>query len=213
MQCCRGVTAKTAHNIQRLEDDFLPAAKALVCFLALLVFLAFLGPDVLDTTEQFASLAQISMLPLALFILGLVAGGLLIRYRQYFMSVYQVEVDPGAKSVQLPCKTLIHLPEDVTVEWRDRNNRKVHVYQNGSDRPEEQDEFYRDRTEMKEDLLQTGDLSLILKYPTDTDTGKYSCKIYNKEGNILRRKTVELKVKGQYEDKGQRVNQGQKKLH
>ncbi|KAI3375504.1 hypothetical protein L3Q82_003834 [Scortum barcoo] len=116
-------------------------------------------------------------------------------------SEVQVEVDSGAKSVQLPFKTTADLPEDVRVEWTDRNYRKVHVYQNGSDRPEEQDEFYRDRTEMKEDLLQTGDLSLILKYPTDTDTGKYSCIVYNREGKILRRKTVELKVKGQYEDK------------
>ncbi|KAI3375569.1 hypothetical protein L3Q82_003881 [Scortum barcoo] len=196
-------------------------AKALVCFLALLVFLAFLGPDVFgdshltqdrdgfrsDTTEQFPSLAQMFMLPLALFTLGLVAGSFLIRYRQYFMtggflswaeilvvfpfllvngfvvgalliryrlyfmSVYQVEVDPGVESFHLPCKTLIHLPEEVRVEWTERNNRKVHVYQNGSDRPEEQFSLYRDRTEMKEDLLQTGDLSLILKYPTDRDTG------------------------------------------
>ncbi|KAI3376024.1 hypothetical protein L3Q82_016556, partial [Scortum barcoo] len=119
-------------------------------------------------------------------------------------TVCQVEVDSGAKSVQLPFKTTADLPEDVRVEWTwDRFYRKVHVYQNGSDRPEEQDEFYRDRTEMKEDLLQTGDLSLILKHPTDTDTGTCSCIVY-REGNILRWKTVELKVKGQYEDKGQR---------
>ncbi|KAI3376124.1 hypothetical protein L3Q82_016650 [Scortum barcoo] len=51
--------------------------------------------------------------------------------------------------------------------------------------PEEQDEFYRDRTEMKKHL------SLILKCPTDTDTGTYSCKIYNREGNMLRWKTQE----------------------
>ncbi|KAI3376008.1 hypothetical protein L3Q82_016540 [Scortum barcoo] len=103
--------------------------------------------------------------------------------------VCQVEVDSGAKSVQLPFKTTADLPEDVTVEWMDEDNCKVHVYQNGSDRPEEQDEFYRDRTEMKEDLLQTGDLSLILKYPTDTGTGKYICIVYNREGKILRSKT------------------------
>ncbi|KAI3376034.1 hypothetical protein L3Q82_016567 [Scortum barcoo] len=88
-----------------------------------------------------------------------------------------------AKSVQLPFKTTADLPEDVRVEWTDRYYRKVHVYQNGSDRPEEQFRLYRDRTEMKEDLLQTGDLSLILKYPTDTNTGKYSCIVYRKEKN------------------------------
>ncbi|KAI3376037.1 hypothetical protein L3Q82_016569, partial [Scortum barcoo] len=72
----------------------------------------------------------------------------------------QVEVDSGAKSVQLPFKTTADLPEDVRVEWRDKKLQE----------------------EMKEDLLQTGDLSLILKYPTDTDTGEYSCTVYNREG-------------------------------
>ncbi|KAI3375513.1 hypothetical protein L3Q82_003843 [Scortum barcoo] len=69
------------------------------------------------------------------------------------LHVYQVEVEEGVESVQLPCKTIVHLTEDVKVVWTDRNNRKVHVYQNGSDQPEEQDEFYRDRTEMKRNLL------------------------------------------------------------
>ncbi|KAI3376027.1 hypothetical protein L3Q82_016559 [Scortum barcoo] len=134
--------------------------------------------------ERFPSWAKALVVLLVLLVVGLVAGALLIRYRHYFMSAeVQVEVDSGAKSVQLPFKTTADLPEDVRVEWTDRNNRK-----NGSDRPEEQDEFYRDRTEMKEDLLQTGDLSLILKHPTDTDTGTYSCIVYNREGKILRRK-------------------------
>ncbi len=119
------------------------------------------------------------------------------------LSVCQVEVDSGVESVQLPFKTTADLPEDAEVEWRDRDYRKVHVYQNGSDRPEEQFSLYRDRTEMKEDLLRTGDLSLTLKHPTDRDTGRYICTVYRK-GKILREKTVWLKVKGQYEDRGQR---------
>ena len=102
------------------------------------------------------------------------------------------------ESVQLPCKTIVHLPEDTKVEWRDRYYRKVHVYQNGSDQPEEQHSVYRGRTEMKRNLLEPGDLSLTLKYPTDWDSYTYTCTVYNREGRIMMEKQVELKVKGQY---------------
>ncbi|KAI3364546.1 hypothetical protein L3Q82_011335 [Scortum barcoo] len=50
----------------------------------------------------------------------------------------QWKVDSGAKSVQLPFKTIADLPEDIRVEWKDREDRMVHVYQNGSDQPEDQ---------------------------------------------------------------------------
>ncbi|XP_026154714.1 uncharacterized protein LOC113125460 [Mastacembelus armatus] len=108
----------------------------------------------------------------------------------------EVKVESGAESVQLPFITTADLPGDVTVKWKDWNYRKVHVYQDGSDRPEEQDEFYRNRTEMKKDLLRTGDLSLTLKHPTVRDTNTFTCRVY-REGRVLREKQVELKVKGQ----------------
>ena len=114
------------------------------------------------------------------------------------LSVYQVEVDSGAESVQLPCKTIVHLPEGIKVEWRNRYNWKVHVYQNGSDQPEEQHRYYRGRTEMKRNLLKTGDLSLTLKYPTDRDSCTYTCTVYNREEHILMEKQVVLWVRGQY---------------
>uniref|UniRef100_A0A3B3TZ96 Ig-like domain-containing protein n=1 Tax=Poecilia latipinna TaxID=48699 RepID=A0A3B3TZ96_9TELE len=79
-----------------------------------------------------------------------------------------------------------------------RDNRKVHVYQNGSDQPGEQDEFYRTRTRMDENLLKTGDLSLILRRPTDEDENLYSCRVYNRKGDVLMEKQVWLKVKGQW---------------
>ena len=114
------------------------------------------------------------------------------------LSVYQVEVDPDAESVQLPCKTTVHLPEDAKVVWRYGDHTKVHVYQNGSDQPDEQDNIYRDRTEMKRNLLETGDLSLTLKYLKDDDSYTYTCTVYNREEHIMMMKQVKLQVRGLY---------------
>ncbi|XP_039890152.1 butyrophilin-like protein 10 isoform X5 [Simochromis diagramma] len=109
------------------------------------------------------------------------------------VKVCQVEVEKGAESVQLPFKTTENLPEDVKLKWRDRYNRKLHVYQNGW-RAEEQHQVYRDRTKMDEHLLKTRDLSLTLKHPTVSDSGRYNCVVESR--NIYRYKTVLLKVKG-----------------
>ncbi|XP_051250115.1 uncharacterized protein LOC127359860 isoform X2 [Dicentrarchus labrax] len=146
----------------------------------------------LQVKERFPSWAKAL---LVLLVLGLIVGGLLVHFRHYFMSVYQVEVGSEEESVLLPCKTTVHLPEDVTVEWTDSDNRKVHVYQNGSDQPEEQNQYYRDRTEMKRNLLEPGDLSLTLKYPTESDTDTFTCTVYSREREILMKKQVLLKVK------------------
>ncbi|KAI3375510.1 hypothetical protein L3Q82_003839 [Scortum barcoo] len=147
----------------------------------------------LKVKERFPSWAKALVVLLVLLVVGLVAGALLRHYRHYFMSVYQVEVEERVESVQLPCKTIVHLTEDVKVVWTDRDDRKVHVYQNGSDQPEEQDEFYRDRTEMKRNLLKTGDLSLILKQPKYKDTDIYTCTAY-RERKTLMKKQVKLEV-------------------
>uniref|UniRef100_A0AAZ1XBW7 Ig-like domain-containing protein n=1 Tax=Oreochromis aureus TaxID=47969 RepID=A0AAZ1XBW7_OREAU len=147
---------------------------------------------VLQVKEPFPSWAK----PLlVLLVLLVVSGGLLFYFRHYLMSVYQVGVDSGVESVQLICKTTVCLSKDAKVEWKDMNNRKVHVYENGSDQPEEQDDKYKNRTKMKRNLLEPGDLSLTLKYPTDGDNSTYTCTVYRGEENILMEKQVELKVK------------------
>ncbi|MED6251428.1 hypothetical protein ATANTOWER_030624, partial [Ataeniobius toweri] len=105
----------------------------------------------------------------------------------------QVKVDSGVESVLLPCRTTVHLPGDAKVEWRNKGDGKVHVYENGSDHPEEQDQFYR--TKMNEDILRTRDLTLTLKHPTDGDSNIYTCIVSSREGNILMKKQVDLQVK------------------
>uniref|UniRef100_A0A671UAB2 Ig-like domain-containing protein n=1 Tax=Sparus aurata TaxID=8175 RepID=A0A671UAB2_SPAAU len=118
------------------------------------------------------------------------------------LSVYQVEVDSGAESVQLPCKTIVHLLKDTKVEWRNGDNWKVHVYQNGSDQPEEQHRYYRGRTEMKRKLLEPGDLNLGLNLTKLhlSDSGSYTCTVRWFRGGKhreLRVTDVQLQVKGQ----------------
>ncbi|XP_056224973.1 uncharacterized protein LOC130164327 [Seriola aureovittata] len=128
---------------------------------------------------------------------GGAAAGFFMYKRKKDREVKQVK--EGEESVQLPFKTTPHLSGDIRVEWIDHHYNKVHVYQNGSDRPEEQNQVYRDRTEMKKDPLRTGDLSLTLKHPTEKDTGCYTCRVY-KDRDFLRGTAVSLRVKGRNQD-------------
>ncbi|XP_013884926.1 uncharacterized protein LOC106533233 [Austrofundulus limnaeus] len=107
----------------------------------------------------------------------------------------EVEVESGAESVLLSCRTTDRLPEITKVEWTNRDDMKVHVFQNGSDQPEEQFCFYRNRTEMNKDLLKTGDLSLTLKRPRVKDSQIFTCTVYNKGEHTLMMKQVYLEVK------------------
>ncbi|CAI5692172.1 unnamed protein product [Oreochromis niloticus] len=108
---------------------------------------------------------------------------------------YRQEVDSGVESVQLPCKTTLHLAEGAKVEWMDSGDHRVHVFQNGLDQPVEQSKDYRGRTGMYANLVKTGDLSLFLDRPTEKDTNIYTCSVYSREGNILLMKQVKLYVR------------------
>lgn len=107
-----------------------------------------------------------------------------------------VEVTEGKNSVLLPFKSKVHLPEDVTVEWRRSGsiNSLVHKSQNGQ---HQQDQIYQGRTEMNEDALRTCNLSLTLKDIQLNDQGVYTCVVYRNDGEILTQKVVTLRVKGQ----------------
>ncbi|XP_035986949.1 uncharacterized protein LOC118560220 [Fundulus heteroclitus] len=142
--------------------------------------------------EIFPSWAIVLLVFLVLFI---VSAGLLYHFRHNLIRVPQVVVDSGEKSVLLPWRTAFYLTTDTKVEWKDEDKRTVHVYQPGSDQPEDQDPFYKDRTRMKKNPLRTGDLSLTLEHPTDEDTNIYTCTVYYREEKLLKKKHVNLQVK------------------
>ncbi|MEQ2227205.1 hypothetical protein ILYODFUR_035397 [Ilyodon furcidens] len=108
----------------------------------------------------------------------------------------EVEVNKEAEFVVLPCKTSANLPKDTTVEWT-RSEPEfmfVHMYPNTSKRQTEQDDLYRGRTRMNEELLRTGDLSLTLRFPSDGDFGRYICTVY-RDKDILTQRVVLQQVK------------------
>ncbi|CAI5657263.1 unnamed protein product [Oreochromis niloticus] len=108
-----------------------------------------------------------------------------------------VEVTPGVKRVMLPFKTTADLLEDVRVEWRrsDLKDVKVLVYENSQNKHEEQHQDYKGRTEINEELLRTGDLTLTLNFDQLTDSGVYTCTVYKKDGAILKQKVVILSIR------------------
>ncbi|XP_027892034.1 uncharacterized protein LOC114156040 isoform X1 [Xiphophorus couchianus] len=123
-------------------------------------------------------------------------GEILLRKEvRLHVKVFEMEVEPGVESVQLPFQTPQRLNcEEIEVEWTNSNGRKVHKYCS-SDQHEDWFSSYACRTELNEDLVKTGDFSLTLKYPTDWDTDTYTCKVYGAEGTILVKKRVALHVK------------------
>ncbi|CAI5682843.1 unnamed protein product [Oreochromis niloticus] len=164
----------------------------------------------LQVKEPFPSWATVLLVFLLLVVV--VSASLLFHFRHSLVSVIpvKVEVEEGAESVQLPFKTTKQLSGEIQVIWeRYEPFQKAHVFTNGPNQFEEQHQVYRGRTVMNKDLLETGDLSLTLKQPTERDSGEYKCLVWRK-GTFIRKKTVKLKVKGSGSN---RRHQDQKQLH
>ncbi|XP_076738455.1 myelin-oligodendrocyte glycoprotein-like [Maylandia zebra] len=108
-----------------------------------------------------------------------------------------VEVYEGVDSVLLPCQVAKDVSSDTTAAVWDRDEFKkptVHVRLQSGDELKEQNHRYSNRTSMRADALQTGDLSLTLRNPTVSDSGTYTCTT-RKYGRDLRRTEVYLRVK------------------
>ncbi|XP_030579020.1 V-set domain containing T-cell activation inhibitor 1-like [Archocentrus centrarchus] len=81
------------------------------------------------------------------------------------------------------------------VVWKHREFRiTVHVHGSNVDDLRNQSQRYTNRTSMRADALQTGDLSLTLRNPTVSDSGTYTC-ILQTGGREESQAEVQLKVK------------------
>ncbi|XP_030579218.1 titin-like [Archocentrus centrarchus] len=100
-----------------------------------------------------------------------------MRVSQHASGV-EVEVYEGVESVLLPCEISADVSRSSTAAvWSHKELivPTVHVRLHSGDEFERQNNRYTDRTSMRADALQTGDLSLTLRNPTVSDSGTYTC--------------------------------------
>lgn len=104
-----------------------------------------------------------------------------------------VDVTEGAESV-------LHLREDIIVEWKRIQDKEVKaiVYEQGRTQHHKNNKSFRRHTEMKKDPQTTGNASLTLRNISCEDGGVYICTFCDNEGKTLEQQVVVLLVHGQY---------------
>ncbi|KAF3698225.1 CD226 antigen DNAX accessory molecule 1 [Channa argus] len=96
-----------------------------------------------------------------------------------------ITAEPG-DTVTLPCQAPINTNVQV-VEWirRDLDNPTVCFYQDG--KWEINDPSFKDRVQLNNHWVKNGDVSLILKNVTISDTGAYECRVIQRESKRRKR--------------------------
>lgn len=119
---------------------------------------------------------------------------LFIMHVSQHASAVEMKVNEGVESILLHCQVKTPVPTDLLVEWRRSDpSITVHVRRDNRDQPNAQNELYRRRTELRQDALQSGDLSLTLKNISLVDEGTYTCTA-RQETTILSQAAVQLQV-------------------
>ncbi|XP_032411803.1 uncharacterized protein LOC116715500 [Xiphophorus hellerii] len=112
-----------------------------------------------------------------------------------------VEVNEGAESVLLPCVYSGQTPGDPFLIWTrsDLSPNSVHLRRENGDDLKNQNQRFRNRTSMNPDTLDTGNFSLTLRKPQQSDGGNYTCSISG--GRRERKlKQIHLKVKADQQE-------------
>lgn len=118
---------------------------------------------------------------------------LFIMHVSQHASAVEMKVNEGVESIVLPCRVKAPVPTDL-VEWRRSDpSIAVHVRRDNRDQPNDQSELYRRRTALRQDALESRDLSLTLKNISLVDKGTYTCTA-RRGSTILGQAEVQLQV-------------------
>ncbi|KAG7233196.1 hypothetical protein INR49_007356, partial [Caranx melampygus] len=118
---------------------------------------------------------------------------------------------PG-QTVSLPCRAPSNT-DVIVVEWTrpELEPEYVFLYRDGRSVPENQLPSFKNRVELKDRDMKDGDVSMILKNVTSSDTGTYECHVFHTETDSSSRSepisTIHLEVQSEnVEDSQSRVH-------
>uniref|UniRef100_A0A3B5Q662 Ig-like domain-containing protein n=1 Tax=Xiphophorus maculatus TaxID=8083 RepID=A0A3B5Q662_XIPMA len=93
-----------------------------------------------------------------------------------------------AQSVSLPCR-LPNIKPAVVVQWTrpDLEPEDVLLFRDEQPDPENQHPSFRKRVELQDRRMKDGDVSLLLSNVRTSDSGKYECRVFQREATVMNR--------------------------
>ncbi|XP_015237646.1 PREDICTED: ICOS ligand-like [Cyprinodon variegatus] len=101
-----------------------------------------------------------------------------------------ITASPG-QNVSLPCRVPNNKPAFI-VKWTrpDLEPEYVLLYRDEQLDPEKQHPSYQNRVDLQDRQMKDGDVSLVLKNLTTNDRGTYECRVFQREANGRKRRTL-----------------------
>ncbi|MEQ2166579.1 hypothetical protein GOODEAATRI_029788, partial [Goodea atripinnis] len=97
----------------------------------------------------------------------------------------------SGQNVSLPCQ-VPNNKHTVFVKWTrpDLEPEYLLLYRDEQLDPENQHPSYKNRVDLLDRQMKNGDVSLVLKNMTSNDRGTYECRVFQREANSRKRRTL-----------------------
>ncbi|MEQ2282199.1 hypothetical protein AMECASPLE_038029 [Ameca splendens] len=97
----------------------------------------------------------------------------------------------SGQNVSLPCQ-VPNNKHTVIVKWTrpDLEPEYLLLYRDEQLDPENQHPSYKNRVDLLDRQMKDGDVSLVLKNMTSNDRGTYECRVFQREANSRKRRTL-----------------------